>query len=60
MKNVETSFDTDFDWLTPPILNDNTRLAMVADAKEGRIIARGYEKSGPATATLDMTWQAPV
>ncbi|MFA7307943.1 MAG: hypothetical protein WC026_14855 [Hyphomicrobium sp.] len=56
MRDVETSFDTEFRWLTPPILNDNTRLALVADAKEGRMIARGYEKTGPATTTLDMTW----
>jgi hypothetical protein len=56
MRDVETSFDTEFRWLTLPILNDNTRLALVADAKEGRMIARGYEKTGPATTTLDMTW----
>ncbi len=57
MRDVDTSFDTDFEWLTPPILNDKTRLAMVADAKEGRVIARGYEKTGPATTTLDITWR---
>lgn len=60
MRSVDTSFDTEFEWLTPPILNANTRLAMVADAKEGRIIARGYEKTGPATTALDMTWRAPI
>jgi hypothetical protein len=59
MKGVDTSFDAAFEWLTPPILNDNTRLAMVADAREGRIVARGYEKTGPATTALDMTWSAP-
>lgn len=57
MCDVEARFDPTFAWLKPPIRNDKTRLAMVADAKEGRMMARGYEKSGPATATLDLTWQ---
>jgi hypothetical protein len=59
MRGIEPTFDTSFDWLTPPILNGNTRLAMVADASEGRMIARGYETTGPATAALDMVWRAP-
>ena len=57
MRDVDTSFDPEFRWLTPPILNDKTRLAMVADASEGRMIARGYEPDGPATTTLDLTWR---
>ena len=42
-------------WLTRPILNWNTRLAMVADAREGRLVAQGYETTGPATAPLELT-----
>jgi hypothetical protein len=30
---------------------------MVADAKAGRLVARGYETNGPATAALDLTWR---
>jgi hypothetical protein len=56
MSAVEPDFDARFPWLVPPIRNPFTRLAMVADAKAGRIIARGYETNGPATAPLDLTW----
>lgn len=38
------------DWLKPPILNSTTRLALVADATTGAIVAQGYEASGAATA----------
>jgi hypothetical protein len=58
MSTVKADFDTTFAWLTPPILNDKTRLAMVADAHEGRLIARGYETTGAATETLDVTWHS--
>ncbi len=53
MSSVEAEFDTDFVWLKSPVLNPRTRLAMVADASEGRLIARGYEEDGAATTTLD-------
>ncbi len=56
MHRVPMELDGHFAWLTPPILNWNTRLAMVADAREGRLAARGYEPAGrtaaPATAPL--------
>jgi hypothetical protein len=57
MRDIEAVFDPAFAWLTPPILNSNTRLAMVADAKEGRMIARGYEKTGAATQVLNLAWR---
>jgi hypothetical protein len=60
MSAVDANFDPDFAWLAPPILNDKTRLAMVADAKGGRLMARGYETTGAATETLDMTWHPPA
>ena len=44
----------DFSWLQPPILNPTTRVVMVADAAEGRIVAQGYESMRPATAPLDL------
>ena len=44
--------DTSFAWLKPPVLNPVTRLAMVADAKAGRLVAQGYEQEQPATRPL--------
>lgn len=57
MTAIAPHFDTDFSWLEPPILNARTRLAAIADARAGRLIARGYEDSKPATETLDLTWR---
>ena len=42
----------DFAWLQPPILNETTRLAMVADAAAGRLWAVGYEAQRPVTRPL--------
>lgn len=57
MRTLDIGFDPTFSWLKPPILNSHTRIAMLADAREGRLLARGYEASGPATAALDLTWK---
>lgn len=54
MHAIPADFDTTFAWLTPPILNDHTRLVAVADAAQGRLIAQGWEASGPATLPLDI------
>lgn len=48
-------FDRPFAWLKPPMLNEESRLALVADPATGRLVAQGYEADGPATALLDMT-----
>ncbi len=53
---IAPRFDGDFAWLVPPVLNEKTRLAMVADAKAGHLVARGYEADGPATQSLDLVW----
>lgn len=42
-------------WANWPIVNAETRLVMVADAVEGRIVAQGYEERGPATALLELS-----
>ena len=57
MSAIVPDFDLRFPWLTAPILNDHTRLVMIADAREGRLIAQGHEKTGPATEPLDLTWK---
>jgi hypothetical protein len=44
----------DFSWLAPPILNPTTRIVMVSDAAEGRLVAQGFEDMRPATEPLDL------
>ena len=43
-----------FDWLRPPILNPDTRLAVVADPLSGRMLVQGYESDGPATGVREI------
>jgi hypothetical protein len=43
-----------FDWLRPPILQPDTRLAVMANPLSGRLLVQGWEKSGAATAVLDL------
>jgi hypothetical protein len=38
-----------FDWVAPPILNETTRVAVVANALEGKLMVRGYERDGVVT-----------
>lgn len=54
MASIATEFDSNLGWLDAPILNDRTRLVMIADASSGRLLAQGYEVGAAATATLDM------
>jgi hypothetical protein len=55
MHAVPAAFDAEFAWLRPPVLNGFTRLAAVADAAQGRLMAQGWEADGPATRPLDLT-----
>lgn len=50
----EPSFAAEFPWLRAPVLNDQTRLAMVADASSGELVAQGFEADGPATQVLHL------
>ncbi len=54
MQAAECHFDPEFEWLRPPVLNKHTRLVMIADAAEGRLLAQGFEKHGPATQPLEL------
>lgn len=54
MHRVAIDFKPDFAWAKAPILNDRTRLIMIADAAEGRVMAQGFEASRPATNVLDL------
>jgi hypothetical protein len=44
----------DLSWLEWPIRNSETRLAFAADPAHGHLIARGYERDGPATRVLEI------
>ena len=52
MHGVVPELDPRLAWLSPPILNENTRLVMIADAREGRLVAQGFEEMHAATAPL--------
>jgi hypothetical protein len=54
MSVLAPGLDTDFAWLRPPILNARTRLAMVGDARAGRLTAQGFEQERPATELLHL------
>jgi len=43
-----------FDWVTPPVLNDQTRVAFEADPKSGYLALRGFERDGAATQVLEV------
>jgi hypothetical protein len=54
MHEVATDLDPRLAWLAPPILNDRTRLVMLADAGSGRLLAQGYEQGRAATRVLEL------
>lgn len=55
MRGIAAGLDPAFEWLRPPVLNDTTRLAFVADPASGALVAQGWEADGPATAPLQAT-----
>ncbi len=55
MHAVEAQFDAALPWLRAPVLNSMTRIVMIADASQGRLMAQGYEDMQPATRVLDLT-----
>ena len=57
MTDQDRRLDDDFSWLQPPVRNDLTRLALVADAARGCLFAQGYEEDGPATRVLALESQ---
>ena len=54
MAAISPELDPSFPWLAPPVLNERTRLVMVADARLGRVVVQGYEATGAATEPLDL------
>lgn len=49
----------DFAWLQPPVLNRDTRLAVMANAAEGSLQVQGLERDGPATAIFSLPLADP-
>jgi hypothetical protein len=43
------------DWLRPPLLQGDTRVAVMADPRSGRLLVQGWEATGPATTVLDIS-----
>jgi len=54
MERCQATAPDGFAWVKPPILNATTRVAVVADPARGRLLVRGYETEGPATADLHL------
>lgn len=45
---------TDFEWLSPPIVNWETRLALIANAATGRLLVQGFEGDERVTEVFDL------
>jgi len=56
MRETRDQATDGFDWVTAPILNETTRVAVVANALEGKLLVRGYEREGVVT----QDFQRPV
>ncbi len=52
IRAAHSGWDADFGWVRWPILNPDTRLALMGDPSTGEIMVRGYEGAAPATHTL--------
>lgn len=52
MHQAAMDWESPFTWVRPPILNNRTRLVMLADAQRGATLAQGFEGLAPATAVL--------
>jgi hypothetical protein len=52
--DIDGGLDEELRWLKWPVLNDTTRLVMIADAARGRLLAQGWEEDGPATRVLSL------
>jgi hypothetical protein len=41
-------------WLLPPIVQPDTRVAVMANPSSGRLLVQGWEREGPVTAILEV------
>lgn len=58
MTEIRDDTPDGFDWLAYPILNETTRIAVIANALEGKLWVRGYERDGRVTS--DFQRPAPI
>lgn len=49
MEQDRDTVEDGFDWVRYPILNETTRLAVIANARTGKLMVRGYERDGRVT-----------
>lgn len=54
MERRHNTAPDDFSWVTPPILNPTTRVAVMANAQRGALRVQGFEADGPATAVFEV------
>jgi len=54
MERLRDGADDDFSWVTPPILNETTRVSVIANAARGTLLVRGWEADGPATEVFTL------
>ncbi len=54
LREIQRRAPDGFAWLSAPILNATTRVAVVANAKRGVLWVQGFEADGPATAPLTL------
>ena len=52
MAGRQTDAGEDFAWLEAPVLNETTRLVMIAEPATGRLTVQGFESHGPATRIM--------
>jgi hypothetical protein len=50
--------DWSFGWLKDPVLQKDTRVAVMANPRSGRLLVQGLEKTGPVTRILDRIYAA--
>lgn len=55
MNGYTRSHVTGFEWLTEPMVNPDTRLAMSANPRTGDLWVQGFETEGPATEIFDLS-----
>ena len=54
MEQAREGAAADFSWLVPPILNETTRVAVIANAAQCFLMVQGFEADGPATAVFTL------
>ncbi|TVR96080.1 MAG: hypothetical protein EA406_12795 [Rhodospirillales bacterium] len=54
MDQVRDEVANDFTWVTPPILNRKTRVAVIASARRETLLVQGWEREQPATRVLSL------